>query len=321
MNGRSLESYVQFVFSSLLNMKDEGVLVGRDAQLVDKFGLVHRVDIFYQFERAGITHKVVIECKDTARPVEIGEVAEFYGKLCNAGALRLVMISRSGYQRLAINYAEKHDILLLTVDDLPQLHTLVAQRLKSVALPDATAVGEPFWTIMEVDEHGELTGSYFCSESASVGKSILLFYSRVHAEQGMSQLRLDTRTWAVRGLPRHVFRAFVLMLDLFADRSETRAAILFKPPGLGAGENFLCVPADCDVLMIEYYGGDIQSMKSNRNAQALSPHRQSSRGNPSLERNTRPSPGHREVIARGLELGAQEQCKPPLPDQFTIRDQ
>lgn len=45
MNGRSFESYVQFVFSSLLNMKDEGVVVGRDVQLVDQFGLAHQVDI------------------------------------------------------------------------------------------------------------------------------------------------------------------------------------------------------------------------------------------------------------------------------------
>jgi hypothetical protein len=46
-DGRSFEHYVQFVFSSLLNMKDEGVVVGRDVQLVDKLGLPHRVDIFY----------------------------------------------------------------------------------------------------------------------------------------------------------------------------------------------------------------------------------------------------------------------------------
>ena len=32
-DGRSFESYVRFVFSSLLNMKDEGVVVGRDVQL------------------------------------------------------------------------------------------------------------------------------------------------------------------------------------------------------------------------------------------------------------------------------------------------
>jgi hypothetical protein len=76
-DGRSFENYVQFVFSSLLNMKDEGVVVGHDVQLVDKLGQSHRVDIFYQFERAGITHKVVIECKDHGRPVENGGEWEF----------------------------------------------------------------------------------------------------------------------------------------------------------------------------------------------------------------------------------------------------
>ena len=258
-NGRSFENYVQFVFSSLLNMKDEGVVVGRDVQLIDKLGLPHRVDIFYQFERAGITHKVVIECKDCGRPVENGEIAEFYGKLCNAGALRLVMISRSGYQRLAINYAEKHDILLLTLDDLPQLHTLVAQRLRSVALPDATAIGEPFWSIMELDEHGELTGSYFSYETPSTGNSIFLFYCKIHAEQIMSQFQLSTERWAVRGLPLHALRAFLLMLDLFGKRTRTRAAILFKPPGLGPNESFLCAPAECSALMAEYYDGVMES--------------------------------------------------------------
>lgn len=262
VNGRSFESYVQFVFSSLLNMKDEGVVVGRDVQLVDKFGLAHQVDIYYQFERAGITHKVAIECKDRDRPIENGEVAKFYGKLCNAGALRLVMISGSGYQRLAIQYAEKHDILLLTSDELPRIHTLVAQRLKSVALPNATAIGEPFWTIMELGQDGEVTGSYFSHETSSAEKSIFLFYCKVHAEQMMNQLQLDARQWAVRGLPRHVFRAFLLMLDLFAKRSGTRAAILFKPSGLGANESFLCAPAECGALMAEYYGADIHSIKS-----------------------------------------------------------
>ena len=221
-DGRSFESYVQFVFSSLLNMKDEGVVVGRDVQLVDKLGLAHRVDIFYQFERAGITHKVAIECKDHGRPVENGEVAKFYGKLRDAGALR--------------------------------------QRLNSVALPDATAIGEPFWTIMEVED-GRVTGSYFVHESPS-GKNILLFYCKLHAEQIASQMKLDSQRWAVRGLPRHALRAFLLLVDMFRERSGIQPAILFKPPGFGADESFLCAPAGCGALMAEYYGGDIELMRA-----------------------------------------------------------
>lgn len=259
-DGRSFESYVQFVFSSLLNMKDESVVVGRNVQLVDKFGLAHRVDIFYQFERAGITHKVVIECKDHGRPVENGEVAEFYGKLCNAGALRLAMVARTGYQRLARNYAEKHDILLLTSDDLPQLHMLLVQRLQSVALPDSTAIGEPFWTIMELED-GHVTGSYFVRDSPT-GKNVFLFYCKLHAEQVMGQMQLDNRKWAVRGLPRQALRVFLLMFDMFRERSGVQPAVLFKPPGLGPGESFLRVPAECSALMAEYYGGDLQLMKA-----------------------------------------------------------
>jgi hypothetical protein len=178
MHGRCFESYVQFVLSTLLNMKDEGVVVGRDVQLIDKFGLAHQVDVYYQFERAGITHKVAIECKDRGRPIENGEVAAFYGKWCDAGTLCLVMISRSGYQRLAINCAEKHDILLLTLDDLPHLHTLVVQRLKSVALPDTAAIGEPFWTIMELDQGGDVTGSYFAYVCREEYPAVLLQESR-----------------------------------------------------------------------------------------------------------------------------------------------
>ena len=98
----------------------------------------------------------------------------------------MAMVARNGYQRLARHYAEKHDILLLTSDDLPQLHTLVMERLQLVALPDATAVGEPFWTIMEIeDDH--LTGSYFVRESPTE-KNVFLFYCKLHAEQAMVQM-------------------------------------------------------------------------------------------------------------------------------------
>lgn len=59
------------------------------------------------------------------------------------------MVSRLGYQKLAREIAEDNDVLLLTKDDLPKLNELLAERLKTVALPDETTVGEPFWTIME----------------------------------------------------------------------------------------------------------------------------------------------------------------------------
>lgn len=260
-DGSELEKHVQQVFSFLLNMKDEGVVVGRDVQVVDKFGLSHQVDVFYQFERAGITHKVAIECKDHGRPIDNGEVAKFFGKMSSAGALRLVMVSRFGYQKLASEFAEKHDILLLKVSDLPRMNELLAARLQSVGLPDASAVGEPFWTIMEL-RNGMVTGSFFANELPVTGrKNIPLFYCKSHAAAAMAEGALDESRWAVRGLPRYVLRAFLIQLEFFEMKGAS-AAILYKPPGAELGSPFISLPADRASLVAEYYGESIPSIKT-----------------------------------------------------------
>ncbi len=71
-NGNSLESYVQYVYQSLLNMRNEGVVVSKNAKLRGKSGAMHEIDVFYEFVRAGIRHRVAVECKDLSRPVEKG---------------------------------------------------------------------------------------------------------------------------------------------------------------------------------------------------------------------------------------------------------
>lgn len=260
-DGTELEKHVQQVFSFLLNMKDEGVIVGRDVQITDKFGLSHQVDVYYQFERAGVTHKVAFECKDRGRPIDNGEVAKFYGKLCDAGSISLVMVSRYGYQKLAIEYAEKHDIMLLKVSELPSIMQLIGERIETVTSPGDDAIGEPFWTIMEL-RNGKNTGSYFANPHPTDGApTILLFYSRQHAEAAYAEAKLDTSQWAVRGLPRYALRAFLLQLE-FMEMKGGRAAIAFKPPGALSSAPFISLPAPYADLVSEYYGKPIPSIKN-----------------------------------------------------------
>lgn len=260
-DGTDLEKHVQQVFSFLLNMKDEGVVVGRDVQIADKFGISHQVDVYYQFERAGVIHKVAFECKDRGRPIDNGEVAKFYGKLCDAGSICLVMVSRYGYQKMAIEYAEKHDIMLLKVSDLPSILQLIGKRIETVALPGDDAVGEPFWTIMEL-RNGKNTGSYFANPHPVDGApTILLFYSRQHAEAAYAEAQLDSAQWAIRGLPRYAFRAFLLQLE-FMEMKGGRAAIAFKPPGALPDSHFISLPASYSNLVVEYYGKPIPSIKN-----------------------------------------------------------
>lgn len=259
-DGKALEKHVQQVYSFLLNMKDEGVIVGQDVQLVDKFGRSHQIDVYYQFERAGITHKVAIECKDHGRPVENGQVATFYGKLANAGNVQKVMVARLGYQKLAKELAEDNDVLLLTIYDLPKINELLATRIKTVALPDETTVGEPFWTIME-KRNSAVTGSFFAHPHPSTQQlNMLLFYSKVHAERAFKEAQLDHDNWCVRGMPQYVFRAFLLQLEIFEMQGHS-AAVLFSPPGAIKDTPFLSIPADRKDLIAEYYDGDIPSVQ------------------------------------------------------------
>ncbi|MEY8215319.1 MAG: restriction endonuclease [Colwellia sp.] len=260
-NGIELEKHVQQVYSFLLNMKDDGIVVGQDVQLVDKFGRSHQVDVFYQFEKAGVTHKVAIECKDYGRPVDNGQVAKFYGKLANAGIIQKVMVSRLGYQKMAKEIAEDNDVLLLTIDDLPKLNVLLAERLKTVALPDETTVGEPFWTIME-KRNGSVTGSFFAHPHPTTQRPEMpLFYSKNHAERAFKEAQLNNEKWCVRGMPQYVFRSFLLQLEL-AEMKGYGAAVLFTPPGAIKDTPFITLPAPREELIAEYYDGEIPSIKN-----------------------------------------------------------
>lgn len=260
-DGSKLEEHVRRVYSFLLNMKDEGIVVGHDVQIVDNCGRSHQVDVYYQFEKAGVTHKVAIECKDHGRPIDNGLVAKFYGKLINAGNIQKVMVSRLGYQRLAKDIAKDNDVLLLTIDDLPRMNQLLAKKIETVALPDETTVGEPFWTIMELS-NGANSGTFFAHPHPTSHKlNMLLFFSKYHAKRAFKEAHLDPKRWGVRGMPQYVFRSFLLQLEL-AEINGFEAALLIRPPSAPENEPFISLPASREYLIKEYYQGDIPSIKN-----------------------------------------------------------
>lgn len=260
-NGVALEKLVQQVYTYLLNMKDEGVVVAQNVQLKDKFGRSHQVDVYYDFERAGVLHRVAIECKDHNRLIDNGEVAKFFGKLSSAGNIQKVMISRLGFQKLAKEIAEDNDVLLLTVDELPKMNDLLAERLKSVALPDENAIGEPFWTIME-KRQGVLTGNHYSTHHPVSNKqNIPLFYSKNHADRAFNGLGLDRNHWCIRGMPQHVFRTFLILLELIEVR-EQGVEIFFLPSGAIENADFISLPTTREDLIAEYYHGKIPTVQS-----------------------------------------------------------
>lgn len=93
----------------------------------------------------------------------VGESEDFWRRIA-AGTEEIVADDPASLERM-LSAHDANGIILMRLSDLPSFTSLIAQRLKSVALPDETYVGEPFWTIMELrDEAGKKTeqqdGSY-----------------------------------------------------------------------------------------------------------------------------------------------------------------
>lgn len=263
--GSSLEKDVQRVYSYLLNMRDEGVVVANSVFMTGKSGVQHEVDVYYEFLRAGIRHRVAIECKDWATPVSKGQIQEFESKLRDIGNITGVVVSRNGYQSGANAFAKHWDILPLLFDDLPSFNVLLARRLKAVALPDEDYVGEPFWIIMEIRE-GKVTGTHYGTKDPVSGKGLIpLTFSKVHAERVFRKAGLDHKQWVIRGLPRFALRAFLIHLELYEKLMDAEAVICFLPPGARPDAEFIGIKVSREDLIRDYYGEKIPSIGDSIN--------------------------------------------------------
>lgn len=253
-DGTELEKDVRQIYSYLLNMRDEGILVARRAKIRGKSSTVNEIDVYYQFRKAGVLHQVAIECKDWNGPIPLKEVRDFGAKLDDIGSIVGIVISRNGLQEGAQDYCDHHRISVLDVGDLPMLGGLIAQKIESLLLPEEDGVGEPFWTIMELLE-GKLSGNHFilAGKSKNSKGQIPLFYSRRLAEKFAERYKLNRAQWSVRGLPQHAFRGFLTKLELFEKDGRAEGLLIMLPPGATPDARLIELPVTAALLRMDYY--------------------------------------------------------------------
>ncbi|EAN0545979.1 hypothetical protein GID46_14430 [Salmonella enterica] len=206
-----LESYTQYVYSTLLNPRDNGVEVRRNVVLKGLKG-EYQIDVFYQFENAGFIHRVAIECKYHNRPLDRDTIMPFCNKITDIGNIIGVIVSKSGYQSGAKEYAEKHGITLLTTEDLPKFNILVADYLINSMLPTKDWIGEPFWILMEREEDN-VSGSYYKFSEKHNGRDVIpLFFSKREAIDFLNESE-QTLHFAIRGVPQHYLKRLIAITD------------------------------------------------------------------------------------------------------------
>ncbi len=91
--------------------------VRHNVKLIGKSGQEHQIDVYWEYEIAGVKHKVAIECKNYNSTVPIGKVRDFYGLLYDLNNVSGIMVTKVGYQAGAKKYAAFYGI------DLKELRT------------------------------------------------------------------------------------------------------------------------------------------------------------------------------------------------------
>lgn len=175
--GKQYEELVEYVYKQLSDFSGKKITVERNIKIKGKSGAFHQIDVYYQFEMNGITHKVVIECKDHKQRVEKGMVQSFKGVIDDIGNCSGIFASRNGFQSGAIEYAKYYDIELITGGEVPLLSKVITKKVE-VVLPDESVIGQPFWTLM-VEHNGKITGTYIYVSNETIG----LFISKKCAEE------------------------------------------------------------------------------------------------------------------------------------------
>lgn len=208
--GNDLESYVEYVYSVLLNLKGDNIIVSKKADIQDVFGITHNIDVFYQFEKAGIPHKVAFECKNWNTSVSKEKVAAFAQIVGDMKGTVGIMVSNKGYQSGATKYANAHRIITLKTDELPNILDLLSMQITKYFLPSSEDIGEPFWTLMQLNEDGNINGNYCSIGPNEEGhkNGIALFVSKIDAETHLKKLP-DRVKWTVRGLRQYNLKAIL----------------------------------------------------------------------------------------------------------------
>jgi hypothetical protein len=111
--GKGFEELTQRVFQALHDQQDaRNVRVERDVSLTGVSGVSRKIDVYWEFELGGVTHRVIVECKDWVKAVDLEVVTALLGTLSDLPGHLGAIVSRNGFQDGARRLAEAHRIVL-----------------------------------------------------------------------------------------------------------------------------------------------------------------------------------------------------------------
>lgn len=112
-NSTEYELFTREIYQQLLDTDTiKATNVQHNVKLEGKSGHKHQIDVYWEYEIDGVTHKVAIECKNYSKPIAIGKVRDFYGVLSDLNNVAGIMVTKAGFQAGAKKFAKQYGISL-----------------------------------------------------------------------------------------------------------------------------------------------------------------------------------------------------------------
>jgi len=168
------EKFTQEIYQTLIDNEDiKTTKVEHNVNLEGRSGCKHQIDVYYEFEIAGVLHRVAIECKNfNTSNVSIGRIRDFYGVLTDLGNVQGTFVCKNGYQSGAIKYGNYYGI------NLKELRPPVANdwkgRLKDIQ------INLNFINIDIKDRHTVIDQDWYFAKHGEVDET------KTYKSQGMS---------------------------------------------------------------------------------------------------------------------------------------
>jgi hypothetical protein len=140
------EKFAQEIYQILLDNEDiKPINVQHNVDILGRSGCKHQIDVYWEYEVAGVTQRVAIECKNyNTSNISIGRIRDFFAALTDIGNINGIFVCKKGYQSGAIKFADFYGVnlkeLRVPIDsdwtgrlktiqvNLSALHTNIKQR-------------------------------------------------------------------------------------------------------------------------------------------------------------------------------------------------
>lgn len=212
--GRNFEDYIAYIYQALLSCESQNIEVRRRAQIPDSRGNHYEIDVYYEFDLAGVRHRVALECKDQRRPIGRNDVLAFYAKIQEMPSTIGIFVSSSGFQSGAQAFLREKGILHYDSQTAPSMMDAVAAILVAAALPSEASIGQPFWGLME-ERDGEGTGSWYMLPPGALHRRspavLTLFFSKPDALLFRQLTGGYAEQACIRGVPQTTLRTMLLI--------------------------------------------------------------------------------------------------------------